>query len=77
MKEKKNEKKSIQIQDCVAETFGVSPVGLNEQMMVEIEPICECPCSSDELLEDDLLCQVNLIELQSFKPYYTIFISIY
>ena len=53
---------SKQIQDCVAETFGVSPIGLNEQMMVEIEPICECPCSSDELLEDDLLCQVNIIQ---------------
>lgn len=50
-------------QDCVSETFAVSPIGLNAHMMVEIEPICDCPCSKEEEIEDSLRCQVCVIYL--------------
>jgi hypothetical protein len=43
----------------VSETFTVSPIGLNEQMVVEVEPLCQCPCSGDEQIDDDLRCQVS------------------
>jgi len=56
----------ILYQDCVSETFAVSPIGLNEQMVVEVEPVCDCPCAGDDQIEEDLLCQVCFVLLSLF-----------
>ena len=34
----------LRLTGCRGETFEVSPVGINDRMIVEVEPICECPC---------------------------------
>jgi hypothetical protein len=44
----------------------VSPIGLNEQMVVEVEPVCDCPCAGDDQIEEDLLCQVCFVLLSLF-----------
>ena len=35
------------LKSCKAETFVVTPVGIKDQMVVEVEPLCECPCAEE------------------------------
>jgi len=37
----------VTLKTCTSETFTVHPVGIQEEMIIEIEPICNCPCSVD------------------------------
>ncbi len=30
-------------------------------MLVEVEPVCECPCSQEDQVEEDLKCQVSTL----------------
>jgi integrin beta 1 len=36
----------VTLKSCSKETFIISPIGLNQEMLVEIEPLCECPCAA-------------------------------
>lgn len=42
---------SVTLNKCVAENFSVSPVALNEQMVVEIVPICDCLCAKEPIVK--------------------------
>ena len=35
------------LKSCRPETFVVTPVGINDQMVVDVEPMCECPCAEE------------------------------
>ncbi len=35
----------VNLKSCQRETFVIYPVGIQEQLIVEIEPLCECECS--------------------------------
>ncbi|CAB4066717.1 ITGB1 [Lepeophtheirus salmonis] len=37
---------SVKPVGCVPETFDVSPVGLDDRLIVEVEPLCECSCAA-------------------------------
>lgn len=39
----------VTLNKCESETFQVYPVGINERMTVEIEPICNCECSNEDI----------------------------
>ena len=39
---------TVKLKECEADVFEVSPIGLNEAIAVEVEPLCDCPCSRDE-----------------------------
>ena len=39
----------VTLKKCLPETFQVYPVGINERMTVEIEPICNCECSNEDI----------------------------
>lgn len=54
----------VKLKECVPETFSVSPVGISGEMVVEVEPICECPCKLDPVMDhlhcnDSLACSGN------------------
>ena len=36
---------TIKLKSCKPEIFTVSPEGINEEMVIEIEPLCECDCA--------------------------------
>ena len=38
----------VTLNKCLPETFQVSPVGINEKLTVDIEPLCECDCADNE-----------------------------
>ena len=40
------------LKSCRPETFVVTPVGIKDQMVVEVEPLCECPCAEEGDGED-------------------------
>ncbi|TRY74801.1 hypothetical protein TCAL_07115 [Tigriopus californicus] len=44
----KNFELHFRLTECQSETFAVSPVSLNDKMIVEVEPFCECPCDTSE-----------------------------
>ena len=35
----------IKLKSCQSERFSVYPVGINEDVVIDIEPICECDCA--------------------------------
>ena len=35
------------LKSCRPETFVVTPVGIKDKMVVEVEPLCECPCAQE------------------------------
>ena len=40
---------TIKLKSCKPEIFTVSPEGINEEMVIEIEPLCECDCAVNTL----------------------------
>jgi len=48
---------SVTLQKCISETFVVYPIGLSEQLVVEVEPICSCECSQETFFNQE--CNVS------------------
>ena len=44
---------------CSPETVWVQPVGMVDRLLVEVEPVCECPCrrTDDDLTPEEERCQ--------------------
>lgn len=38
----------IRLKSCTKEVFSVYPVGINEEVLIEIDPICQCDCSLEK-----------------------------
>ncbi len=38
----------VTLKECKRETFVVTPVGMKDQMVVEVVPMCECPCKAQD-----------------------------
>ena len=43
----------IKLKSCQPEIFAVSPEGINEEMIIEIEPICECDCAINMIPKEE------------------------
>ena len=39
----------IKLKSCKPEIFTVSPEGISEEMVIEIEPLCECDCAIESI----------------------------
>ena len=44
---------TIKLKSCKPEIFTVSPEGINEEMVIEIEPLCECDCAVNTITQED------------------------
>ena len=44
---------TIRLKSCKSEIFTVSPEGINEEMVIEIEPLCECDCAVNNISNED------------------------
>jgi len=47
--------------DCRRERLVVSPVGLKDELVIDVEPICECPCKTkdDNRVPEEERCQMG------------------
>ena len=45
----------VTLKSCRSETFTVYPVGIDEEMLVEIDPLCTCDCA-DQIAQEEI-CQ--------------------
>ena len=54
---------TVTLKECVPDTIVVTPVGLKDQLIVEVEPICSCPCHDEEIPEEKV-CNSALCNMQ-------------
>ena len=47
----------VTLKSCKEEIIKVKPVGMNEELIIEVEPLCTCPCSTQDVVQDDILPQ--------------------
>ena len=42
----------VTLKSCKEEIIKVKPVGMNEELTIEVEPLCTCPCTQDVVQDD-------------------------